>query len=504
LSSCRRWSPSRDCEIQARIADVLWLKTKDPALARKGVRAYLASAERLEDPNHWPPCAERFERAARLARILGRDDSALIDVLGTILKKIRIYRGKDNLFLTNELAELLYQFRHGDPAELAEYALAGAERARAQPDFNRARAYYETTAKLHGRLKDKEAFGRMRFAIAETFREEAEAHERAGNYLAAHVGWTNAILAYRKAPGGAAAVPELQARLHASAARAKQQARGFEHKVDFTKQAEHAIASVTGLDWLIALMRFALGVPAIQVDELRDVTLEQLKNHPLQVLVPVVHFDQRGRVKDRTPPALLNDPERQESAIQSAMLRNASLHRWSMFYGWLQPAFHKLTEEHSLTEAVLAPIIAHSGMVPPRREEFFFRGLAAGFRGDFLVAECLLVPQIENSLRWVLHNLGAIPGSIDDEGIEEDWPLHRCLSHAKVQEFLGADLIFELRSLLIEKGGPKFEESVSAWAARRTKLLFSRRFLYLVARVENDTGYDPRHSRSCGRPNRHR
>ena len=122
----------------------------------------------------------------------------------------------------------------------------------------------------------------------------------------------------------------------------------------------------------------------------------------------------------------------------------------------------------------------------PRREEFFVRGLAAGFRGGFLVAECLLVPQIENSLRWVLHNLGAIPGSNDDEGIEEDWPLHRCLSQEKVQEFLGADLIFELRSLLIEKGGPKFEESVSAWAARRTKLLFSRSLLYLVARVKDD------------------
>jgi hypothetical protein len=92
-------------------------------------------------------------------------------------------------------------------------------------------------------------------------------------------------------------------------------------------------------------------------------------------------------------------------------------------------------------------------MIPPRREEFFIRGLAAGFRSDLLVALHLLVPQIENSLRWVLHNLGAIPGSIDDDGIEEDWPLQRCLHHQKVKECLGADLVFELRSLLIEKGG---------------------------------------------------
>jgi hypothetical protein len=83
-----------------------------------------------------------------------------------------------------------------------------------------------------------------------------------------------------------------------------QQAQGFEHKVDFTKQAEYAVASVAGLDWLAALMRFAFGAPAIQVDELRNDSVAQLKKHPLQAPVPVVHFDRRGTVEDRTPPTL--------------------------------------------------------------------------------------------------------------------------------------------------------------------------------------------------------
>jgi hypothetical protein len=330
---------SRDCEIRARISDVVWLRTKDPTFARGAVLAYLASAERLEDPNAWPPCMERFERAARLARMLGRRDPALINVLDTVLKKIRRYRGHDNLFLTNELAELLYEFRYGDLAELAKYTLTGAQRARVQSDFNRARAYYGTIAKLHGRSKDKEAVGRMRLAIAETFREEAEVHERRGNFLAAHIGWTNAIVAHRRAAGGTAAVPELQARLHASAERSRGQAQGFEHKVDFTKQAEQAISWVSGLDWLTAITRFAFGAPAIQVADLRGITLEQMKSHPLQALVPVVHLDQRGRVRDRTPSASASGPEQQEAAIEAAMLRNASLHRWHIFHGWLQPAF---------------------------------------------------------------------------------------------------------------------------------------------------------------------
>jgi hypothetical protein len=261
---------SRNSEVQARVADLLWLKIKDPAFAREAVRAYIASAQLLEDANHWPPFIQRLERAARLARVLGRDDAALIDVLDMMVEKIRVYRGQDNLFLTNELAELLHEFRHGDPAELAQYALAGAERARAQPDFHRARAYYETTAKLYGRSKNKDAFGRIRLAIAETFREEAEADEQAGNFLAAHVAWTNAISAYRKAPGGAAAVSELQASLHAAAERSHQQMHGLEHKIDFTKPAEQAIASVTGLDCQAALTRLAFGAPAINVDKLRS------------------------------------------------------------------------------------------------------------------------------------------------------------------------------------------------------------------------------------------
>jgi len=93
-------------------------------------------------------------------------------------------------------------------------------------------------------------------------------------------------------------------------------------------------------------------------------------------------------------------------------------------------------------------------LIPPQREEFFVRGLAASFRGDLLLAHHLLIPQIENALRWVLHELGTIARAIDDAGIEEEWPLQRCLAAPKVVELFGENLVYELRTLLIEKGGP--------------------------------------------------
>jgi hypothetical protein len=151
-----------DCEVRARLADTLWLVTRDAAHAREAIRAYLASSERLEDPQQWPPATERLQRAARLARSLGKDDPLLTETLDKVLERIRIYRGRDPLFFTCQLAELLHEFRFGDATELAGYTLAGAEGARAEPDFNRARQYYEISAKMLARARDREGFARAR------------------------------------------------------------------------------------------------------------------------------------------------------------------------------------------------------------------------------------------------------------------------------------------------------------------------------------------------------
>lgn len=233
-----------DCEVRAWVADILWLATRNAARGRDAIGDYMASAERLEDPQHCPPAIERLQRAARLARTLGKDEPLLQAVLEKMLEQIRRYKGRDPLFFTCQLAELLYEFRYGDVAELARYTLAGAEAARAEPDFNRARQYYETSAKLLRRADDSQGVSRTRLAIAETFVEEAELDEQSGDFMAAQVAWTSAILAFRKAPGNAARVAQLQLRLEAVSGRMHEQMQGFQHRVDFTEKINAATASV--------------------------------------------------------------------------------------------------------------------------------------------------------------------------------------------------------------------------------------------------------------------
>jgi len=52
------------------------------------------------------------------------------------------------------------------------------------------------------------------------------------------------------------------------------------------------------------------------------------------------------------------------------------------------------------------PIVFNSPFVPMNREYIFAEGLDAGLKGNFMIAAHLLIPQVENSMRVLLNQLG--------------------------------------------------------------------------------------------------
>ena len=82
-----------DPEYRARISDVLWLRRHDAAVARVAVNAYLQSGSRLEDPEHWVPSMERYERAARLARQVDSKGDLPKTVLRHLEARVLHYNG---------------------------------------------------------------------------------------------------------------------------------------------------------------------------------------------------------------------------------------------------------------------------------------------------------------------------------------------------------------------------------------------------------------------------
>ena len=68
-----------DPELKARMADVLWLRRHDYRVAMLAIDAYLNSAAVLEDPDGWPPFAERVERASPTGRIAWEKEPLLLE-----------------------------------------------------------------------------------------------------------------------------------------------------------------------------------------------------------------------------------------------------------------------------------------------------------------------------------------------------------------------------------------------------------------------------------------
>src|SRR3990172_4751575 len=77
-------SAVKDAEMRARIADLLWVKKREFRMAELAIEAYLESANLLEDPDHWSTCAERIERATRLAVSLGSSNKRFKQVFSHI------------------------------------------------------------------------------------------------------------------------------------------------------------------------------------------------------------------------------------------------------------------------------------------------------------------------------------------------------------------------------------------------------------------------------------
>ena len=91
--------------------------------------------------------------------------------------------------------------------------------------------------------------------------------------------------------------------------------------------------------------------------------------------------------------------------------------------------------------------------MPPGHEHSFARGFRAGFDGDWHAATYFLVPQVENSIRYVLDNRGVISSKLDNKRIQEVRTLEKLLLMPETIEALGEEHVFELRGVLTEEFG---------------------------------------------------
>ena len=451
-----------DPEYRARVGDVLWLRRRDINAARDAVNAYMASASRLEDPEHWVPAMERYERAVRLARQIEPIGELPKRVLAHLEAHVLHYDGQDPLYFSLKAMELLEEVRFGNFAALAEIAGKIAGAARASGDTERARSYFAVQARLlrrAGRSEDAEAALCHR---AETFVADAEAIEAAGSFISAHHFWQDAVKAFRERASLRARVPELRARLAEAGRQTLQEMKTVSTgEIDIRAEVELVQKHFRGLALDDAFFQFAMALSLIDPLKLREETLERMKAHPLQSLFKADIFDAAGRKIAVRPPIGTGDPKQEEQAIEGLMDEQARLHRHFHVHAVLAPAVRVIRDEHVIDEGAIESLIEDSGFIPEDRLSLFVKGISAGFQFDFSTALHILVPQAENGLRHVLGQHGVLTRNFDANGVEDVWLLGKILDHEKLPEVLGEDMLYELRTLMAGRLGPNLRNSIA-------------------------------------------
>src|SRR6266436_6474947 len=177
-----------DPEMRARIADVLYIKTRNTSFAGLAIDAYLASAATLMHPEHWILTEERVERALQLAARTGRNNRdyfpRTIQVIEDLLGK---YGEEDATHLSAKLMGLLIEQRRGEPEHYASLAEKAAKRAETEHDWHRAQEYWEIWGKWQKLRKVPGWKDATLKAQAESFIKEAEVAAQASppNYTIA-------------------------------------------------------------------------------------------------------------------------------------------------------------------------------------------------------------------------------------------------------------------------------------------------------------------------------
>lgn len=481
LKSLYPWAAAlKDAELRARFLDAIWVQAKHFQAAREAVSAYVFSAERLLDPQHWTAYAERLERAVRLAASLGRPGAELVDsALEEALAVVRRLAGTDPLYLTLRLTQLLLEFRRGDGTELAKYTSAVAHSAEEAGDFWRAKDYFNLAADCCRVAKLPDDEGVYRRAAAESLVKEAEAalSQPGRGAMAAATVLSSAVQAMRQAPGGKERAEELGRRLIELQEQAMSELKSVSTSIDASDLVQAAVEAVKGKPFMEAVLRLCQMLRPPSLDALRTEVEEQARVAVLGSKMPSEVVNSRGRVVAKVPGLEHGATDPSLSGLRWRMFRCAGLRRSLNAQAVIEPARQVILHEHSPDRAQVLELIRHSPWIPDGHHESVARAIVAGFHGDMLLVGHLVPIQFEAVVRQAVEAGGAPDPMLKPDGTQEERPLSALLESAEAKHAFGEAGVLELQDLLIDPLGSNLRNEV-AHGLKSDGDFFSGEFIY--------------------------
>jgi Domain of unknown function (DUF4209) len=132
-------------------------------------------------------------------------------------------------------------------------------------------------------------------------------------------------------------------------------------------------------------------------------------------------------------------------------------------YGFAGEAHSMAGNKDGLTERHFQVIAELSPFVPVGHDYIFALGFARLMQGEYVSAVHLLLPQVENSIRYVLQQHGEDTSMIQADMIQEDRSLSVLLADRRqtLERIFGEALVFEIELLFTDRAGPALRHEMA-------------------------------------------
>lgn len=448
-----------DVDLQARVLDFCAYVKRDFRVAGTVVDAYIASAAYLVSCDDWAEALPRLERAAEVALKAGRNNRPYQRLDTTLKSMLEAAALQDSLFASG-LIQLMHKNRIGEASSLGATAEEVARRLTTLPEDQRDEFWIQSYWQLGVDAFAGQDEGRAdaaRAEVARSFEREADRQESrfsTPNLLKAGK-LERALGMWRTVKGAEVERERVHKRLLEVQLLGLTELKpipftlGQAEKLEEVSQA--AKQQLQDKPLFDALTAFALLYRPVPVDILAKEVERELAS-PLLRLLPNVQMDAFGRT-------VAIDPADEGGLRLARRLAAATQHQQVVSVMLLYPAYEQLVDDHSPTFEEVLPLTRGHPFVRPGHEVLVAHVILDGLRGLLVQAVHVLLPQLEDGIRYLLETKDVVTSSYRTDGTQADYTLNAMLEDrlaARLTGLLGADQVFDLRALLVSKYGANF------------------------------------------------
>lgn len=233
--------------------------------------------------------------------------------------------------------------------------------------------------------------------------------------------------------------------------------------IDIRAPVEQMRKAFEPLGLAASLFTFASLARSPDPQEVAEAAAKQVRDHPLASIFEASHLDDEGKVVHRAGGSDLSGGLDDPAVAQQAS-QNESIRRNLVVSASIETARLVITTKYHIADDTFRPLFEASPFVPTDLAGTFARGFTRFFQGDFTSAVYILVPLLENSLRYVLRQHGLDVSTFDDASqTQQDRSIVSLFDQMRtdLDRIFSRAITGDIENVFIKRPGPTLRHAVA-------------------------------------------